>query len=102
MHFINDGVTVDGNNATVEFTGTGVFDTFVCNLDRKGFKPCEDLSATDTTLHVCDNIPIVALIGSSPHVYEGLSTGHHRVKVVPNFHECGRRRRSLAFNFTIC
>ena len=43
MHFINDGVTVDGNHATVEFTGAGEFDTFVCNLDRKRFKPCEEV-----------------------------------------------------------
>ena len=43
VHFINNGVTVDGNNATVEFIGTGEFDTFNCNLDRKGFEPCEEV-----------------------------------------------------------
>ena len=31
------------SNAIIEFTGAGEFDTFICNLDREGFKPCEEM-----------------------------------------------------------
>ncbi len=40
-HFINDGVQLSGNTATFEFIGVGDFETFQCNLDREGFKPCK-------------------------------------------------------------
>jgi hypothetical protein len=40
-HFINDGVQLSGNTATFEFTGVGDFETFQCDLDRKGFKLCK-------------------------------------------------------------
>ena len=41
MHLINDGVTVNGGTATVEFTGSGPTASFLCNLDGHGFSPCE-------------------------------------------------------------
>ena len=41
MHFINDGVTVEGSTATIEFEGTGDFNTFLCDLDRQGLQACE-------------------------------------------------------------
>jgi hypothetical protein len=44
VHYINDGVTVDGDSATVEFQGTGDFDSFLCDLDRQGLEPCKDQS----------------------------------------------------------
>ena len=42
VHFINDGATVNGDSATVEFIGTGNFDRFNCDLDRQGLQPCKD------------------------------------------------------------
>ena len=41
MHLINDGVTVNGDTATVEFAGSGPTTTFRCRLDRQSFSPCE-------------------------------------------------------------
>ena len=41
VHFINDGVTVEGNTTTIEFQGTGDFETFLCDLDKQGLEPCE-------------------------------------------------------------
>ena len=41
VHFINDGVTVDGDTATLEFEGLGNFEDFLCDLDREGLQPCE-------------------------------------------------------------
>ena len=42
VHFINDGVTVDGDSATIEFVGIGNFENFLCDLDRQGLEPCKD------------------------------------------------------------
>ena len=41
FHFFNDGVSVDGTTATIEFTGLGSFETFLCDLDREGLQPCK-------------------------------------------------------------
>lgn len=41
VHLINDGVTVVGDTATVEFTGSGPATFFQCSLDRQDFSPCE-------------------------------------------------------------
>ena len=43
VHLINDGVTVFGDSATVEFASTGPTTSFVCSLDRQAFTPCMDL-----------------------------------------------------------
>ena len=42
VHFINDGTTVNGDSATVEFVGIGNFDRFNCDLDGQGLQPCKD------------------------------------------------------------
>ena len=41
VHLINDGVTVNGNTATVEFASSGPATTFQCSLDGQGFTACE-------------------------------------------------------------
>lgn len=42
MHLINDAVTVNDNNATIEFTGVGNFDNFLCDLDKQNnLQPCK-------------------------------------------------------------
>lgn len=41
VHLINDGVTVNGNTATVEFASSGPTTTFQCSLDGQGFSACE-------------------------------------------------------------
>ena len=41
VHITNDGVTVNGDTATVEFAGSGPTASFVCSLDGQGFSPCE-------------------------------------------------------------
>ena len=46
VHLINDGVTVDGDTATVEFTSSGPATSFQCNLDRGDFIPCELVQIT--------------------------------------------------------
>ena len=43
VQFINHGVLVSGNTATVHFRVLGGFETFQCDLDREGFNPCEIL-----------------------------------------------------------
>ena len=39
--------------------------------------------------------------GSSPQAYTGLTSGQHRVKVVPSIAECGRNRRPKVIMFTV-
>ena len=39
-HLINTGVTVRGDTATVEFTGTGPAETFRCRLDAEPAFTC--------------------------------------------------------------
>ena len=46
MHLINDGVTVNGNTATVEFASSGPTTTFQCSLDGQGFSACELVHAS--------------------------------------------------------
>ena len=46
VHLINDGVTVNGKTATVEFGSTGPATTFQCSVDTKGFSACELLQVT--------------------------------------------------------
>ena len=41
VHLINDGVTVNGNTATVEFASAGPATTFQCSLDSQSFSACE-------------------------------------------------------------
>ena len=38
---INRGVTVDGNNVTVEFAGSGIVTQYACIMDRQEYMPCE-------------------------------------------------------------
>lgn len=40
-HLINDGVTVEGGGAMVEFVGDGPTDVFSCSLDREEAFTCE-------------------------------------------------------------
>jgi hypothetical protein len=51
-HFINDGVQLSENTATIEFTGVGDFETFQCNLDREGFKSCKTISNLTSCHHL--------------------------------------------------
>ena len=46
VHLINDGVTVNGNTATVEFASSGPTTSFQCSLDRQGFTACELVQVT--------------------------------------------------------
>ena len=41
VHLINNGVTVSGNSATVEFDSTGPSNAFLCSLDFAALIPCE-------------------------------------------------------------
>ena len=41
VHLINDGITVGENRTTVEFTGTGIAESFLCQLDREAAFLCE-------------------------------------------------------------
>ena len=41
VHLINGGVVVTGNNASVEFAGSGSFSSFSCRLDGGDFLPCK-------------------------------------------------------------
>ncbi len=62
VHFINDGVTVDGRNATIQFVGMGSRRRgalrYQCSLNRSTFKYCSsplhytNLSAGKYTLRV--------------------------------------------------
>ena len=40
-------------------------------------------------------------VGSIPKTYTGLSSGEHRVKVVPDINQCGRNRSSLSIKFIV-
>ena len=46
VHLINDGVTVNGNTATVEFASVGPATTFQCSLDSQSFSACELMQVT--------------------------------------------------------
>ena len=46
VHLINDGVTVNGNTATVEFASSGPTTSFQCSLDRQSFTACELVQVT--------------------------------------------------------
>ena len=41
IHLIGDGVTVNGNTATVQFASFGPSNSFLCSLDRQKFIDCE-------------------------------------------------------------
>ena len=41
LHLINDGVTVTGDSATVEFTGRGPVKDYRCQLDMMEFYECK-------------------------------------------------------------
>ena len=41
VHLINDGITINGNTATVEYVTNGPTDKTVCTLDRQPFFSCE-------------------------------------------------------------
>lgn len=46
VHLINNGVTIENNNVTIEFDGTGsseenVVSEFVCRLDDGEFATCK-------------------------------------------------------------
>ena len=50
VHLINKGVTIENNNATIEFTGTGpseenVVSVFVCQLDGGSFSTCKNFKS---------------------------------------------------------
>ncbi len=40
VHLLNDGVTVSGNSATVDYSLNGPADGTVCSLDRQELEPC--------------------------------------------------------------
>jgi hypothetical protein len=76
LHLINGGVSVSGDSATVEFTGRGPADGYLCHLDKTEPFQC-----------------------SSPVEVSGLSPGRHVLKVVPT--GCGRNRRNLKAEINI-
>ena len=41
VRLIGDGVTVNGDTATVQFAGVGPSNSFLCSLDRQNFIQCE-------------------------------------------------------------
>ena len=41
VNLINNGVTINGHSATVEFSGMGPSSTFLCSLDFATLSPCE-------------------------------------------------------------
>lgn len=50
VHLINDGVTISGNTATVEFASTGPSATFLCSLDRQDPVSCMCIAKVITRL----------------------------------------------------
>ena len=59
MHFINEGVIVDGNRVSIQFFGLGVT-SYQCRLDEGELEFC-----------------------ASPLRYENLSVGMHKLAVKP-------------------
>ena len=41
IHLIGDGVTVNGDTATVQFASVGPSNSFLCSLDHQNFIQCE-------------------------------------------------------------
>ena len=41
LHLINDGVTVTGDTATVEFSGRGPVEGYYCRTNREDYYMCE-------------------------------------------------------------
>ena len=51
---INDGVTVDGSSASVQFAGTGPYESFTCNLDNEmPIAACEFWSVVTAVIVIC-------------------------------------------------
>lgn len=44
-HVMNRGLTVNGNNVTIEFQATGIVTHYVCSLDRTEYFPCKEILA---------------------------------------------------------
>ena len=57
IHLINGGVTVSGDIATVEFTGTGPAETFRCKLDTERAFACKLKLTLDVLL--CTQLCVV-------------------------------------------
>ena len=84
LHLVNEGVTVSGDNSTVEWQATGPYPYhkathFTCWIDtlRTGF-PCKH-----KIYSIILKIFFVNIIGVSPLVLSGLSPGNHRLTVQP-------------------
>ena len=73
MHFINEGVIVDGTRVTIQFFGIGVT-SYQCRLDKGELVVC-----------------------ASPLRYENLSVGTHKLVVKP----MGCNGEVLAMKFEI-
>ena len=96
-HLINRGVTVTGDTATVDFTGTGPAETFRCRLDTEPAFACKFSNLHYMHLQSpCANIPVS---GSNPVELTGLGTGQHSLKIVPQ--DCGKNRRQQTVKFTV-
>ena len=66
VHLINDGVTVNGNTATVEFASSGPATTFQCSLDSRGFSSCEFVLVTYILV-------VAGLVPRLPHSFLSLA-----------------------------
>ena len=51
LHLINDGITVTGDSATVEFTGRGPIEEYYCRTNRDDYYLCEYASSMSLSTH---------------------------------------------------
>lgn len=73
VNLINEGVTVEGDCATIQFTSCGRVDSFMCRLNRDPFKPCR------SPLRLC-----------------GLEASEHRLLILPSGGQCLEKGRLVA------
>ena len=98
LHLINSGVSVSGDNSTVEFWGRGPASGYLCHLDKMEPYQCRPPSVDLVCFQVKWSL-VVLTAGSSPVEVSGLSRGRHILKVVPT--GCGRNRMNLKTNIFI-
>lgn len=48
VHLINDGITIQGSNVTIEFLGNDPVLSYLCRLDTGSFQPCKHYNIDHT------------------------------------------------------
>ena len=90
VHLVNDGVTINGNNVSIEFTGVGPVNSCIFFIDNIKSQFCKPI--------LLILMIIILFIGNSPILLSNLKPGEHNVMIRPR--GC-RNRHHIPFIYTI-